>query len=215
MKKKVNLFRILYYNKQLNKFERRKQYRLKASIFYVLRNYRLFKLTKKIIKKDKQNKIDKLTKRRIYKKLKKALSAIRDSISKKNRISEYFNKFIRKMKVFKILKSYFTTAQSRSNELVQKFKNYYLKRKIFNLIVRNYIRKLREESIICKLKTFYKGKRVQMLRNVVGNWKRFFITEKFRKIKAFQKKVKIFYILKFNKKSRRNKEEEDYFEGRI
>jgi len=119
------------------------------------------------------------------------------------------------MKVFKILKSYFTTAQSRSNELVQKFKNYYLKRKIFNLIVRNYIRKLREESIICKLKTFYKGKRVQMLRNVVGNWKRFFITEKFRKIKAFQKKVKIFYILKFNRKSRRNKEEEDYFEGRI
>jgi len=215
LKKKVNLFRILYYNKQLNKFERRKQYRLKASIFYVLRNYRLFKLTKKINKKDKQNKIDKLTKRRIYKKLKKALSAIRDSISKKNRISEYFNKFIRKMKVFKILKSYFTTAQSRSNELVQKFKNYYLKRKIFNLIVRNYIRKLREESIICKLKTFYKGKRVQMLRNVVGNWKRFFITEKFRKIKAFQKKVKIFYILKFNRKSRRNKEEEDYFEGRI
>jgi hypothetical protein len=215
LKKKDKLFRTLYYNKQLNKLERRKHYRLKASIFYVLRNYRLFKLTQKINKKDKESKIEKLTKRRIYKKLKRALSAIRDSMNKKNSISEYFYKFIRKLKVFKILKRYYILTQSRSNELIQKFKVYYLKRKIFNLIVRNYVRKLREESIICQLKTFYKGKRVRMLRNVVENWKRFFITEKFRKIKAFQKKVKIFYILKFNRKSRRNLKEDDYFEGKI
>jgi hypothetical protein len=57
LKAKFEIFRILYYNKQISKFQIKRQFRLKASIIYVLRNYRIFKITKKINDNDKLYKI--------------------------------------------------------------------------------------------------------------------------------------------------------------
>ena len=215
MKKKYLLFTLLYYNKKLCQFQNKRNYKLKGNILYILKNYRIFKLTRKITDKDQMSKINKFIKIRCYRKIKNLFVIIRETQGKKNHIAEYFKTFIRKMKVFKLMKKNYLNEVKKSSMLVHKFKIYYFKKKIFSLLINFYMIKLREKSIICKLKKLFKTKRIRLIRCVVDNWKRFFIVQKFRKIKKFQKKVKIFYLLKFNCKPIIKQNERDFFEGKI
>ena len=115
MKKKYLLFTLLYYNKKLCQFQNKRNYKLKGNILYILKNYRIFKLTRKITDKDQMSKINKFIKIRCYRKIKNLFVIIRETQGKKNHIAEYFKTFIRKMKVFKLMKkNYLKENRKRS-----------------------------------------------------------------------------------------------------
>lgn len=131
------------------------------------------------------------------KKIKKFLKFLYTTIKKKNIKIITFYTTLQKIKIFKFLKIFKDKNINYSNTLIKKFRNLFLRYKIFSLLFKNLQINYRERRIIVNIKHLYKKRKRNLLIKCFNDLKLFFICEKFRKMKKLQKAAKIFYFLKF------------------
>ena len=102
-----------------------------------------------------------------------------------------------KIKIFKFLINFKNKNILADIKKANKFRNFFLKFNFFeNLLRRHSLILYRENKIVDRLTKMYKLKRRRLINKYINLWKKFYICEKFRKVKKLRKLAKIFYAMK-------------------
>lgn len=157
----------------------------------------IFRITNRLKRIGNLSKIKLMRNKHLKSKIKKLLLCIKGLILNKEDVQKKFREYYLMKKIYYYLKLYNEKEIKKNENLIKNFIEYQLKLKALNLFIRHSNILKREEKILFKLKIFYLKNRKRKLRTIFSDWKRFYICEKFRKYKSFQKMVKFFYYLKF------------------
>jgi len=130
-------------------------------------------------------------------KIKKLIFAIRSLIFNKEDVQKKFRDYYLMKNIFYFLKKFKDKEKRKNDIIIKNFTINFSKRKVFNLFINHHFLLRRQDIILSNLKRYYLKNRKRKLRSIFYYWKRFYICEKYRKYKIFQKKIKIFYSLKF------------------
>jgi hypothetical protein len=107
-----------------------------------------------------------------------------------------FRQFRLKKKLFNFIKAFSKESQSHDNQLVNRFRKTYLKYKFMNMLKRYFRVKRREDYIFRGVEYMYKSRVMRVKRTIFNDWVRYYICERYRKMKMLKRKIKIFLALK-------------------
>lgn len=155
------------------------------------------RITRRLKSIGNKSKINSFRNRILKFKIKKLIICIKGLIKNKNDVQAKFREFFLTKKIFYFLKSFYEVEKKMNDEKINKFLLQQKKRKIFNLLKNHILILRREEQILYNLKKFFFISRKRKLKSIFYDWKRYFVCEKYIKYKSFQKKIQIFYSLKY------------------
>jgi hypothetical protein len=180
-----------------NKFLRKIKFiRLKYSINKI-RDECIYSITKRLKRIGYKSKVDFFRSKFLKQKLKKLLLAMRALIKNKNEVMIQFRSYFLRKNIFDFLKDLSLKEKNKDNLIIDEFKIRILKQKAFNSIKENLFYSKRQKKILFEMNKFFLRCKKRKLRSIIKDWKRFYICEKFMKFKTIQKRIKIFYLLKY------------------
>lgn len=186
------MFNYLKYNRVISLCQKRREFFLKLNVFKAWHAIKIVSISLSC-KLHKANEFHLLS---LRKKMKKFLSVIKNkrraSLTKVN----VFYTTILKIRAFKQLRSFLYLNKEKETNLAKRFRNFFAKLKAFNLLKFFLMIKQREKRIVYKISILFSKKRFRSIQNAISSWKKFYIVEKYKKIKMMQRRVKIFYVWK-------------------
>lgn len=198
MKRKRFIFKFLKDNMLISSFQKRRNFCKKFFVFKMLKCFCENKITKNFKKVGTNNRVEQFKIKIVKRKLKKLMINWFDYKKRINYKIRHFRNTMLKIKFFKFLKENKNITQFNDNKKVMKFKTSFLKYNFFVMLYKFRLIQYRENRIVNKLKKIYKQKRKKLIKKYVESWKKYYICEKFRKVKQLRKITKIFLALKFN-----------------
>jgi hypothetical protein len=207
----------------LMKFQRKKNYKMKESLFNILKlnylisffinrvkrklmikyaykkiiNIKYIKIERNLKNIDNNDKIIYFQTNKAKKKMKIFFKIWMTNYKKKINKIKIFRRTMLKIKIFKFIKDSIKEINNQELYLAHKFRNVFLKIKFLNMMFRHRLILYRENKLIKNIKDFWKKKTKRLLKKVINNWKQYYKCERFIRLKNIRKKVKIFYILKY------------------
>jgi len=201
-KKKImkKTFDNLFYNCIINKFLRKNKFKMKQILFQVLKNFTLINLTNKLKKMSLNSKVNSFRKNKLKLKIKLYLNNLRRDLKIRNSKSLYFRNTILKIKIYKLLYNFNLKSRISNNNIIENFTQFRQKISIFSLLKKFYFIVKRENYILNNLRQMYKEKKLRLMRNCIDDWKKFYISQKFRKAKLKTIIIQFFIVLKVSSK---------------
>jgi hypothetical protein len=142
------------------------------------------------------NKVKLFRRKRIMIKLKTFFKEYKEEICIKMSNARYVRDLALKRKMFTLLKNCAKAISKKDNHLMKTFRVRNLKLKLFTLLKKFTIIKKRESYILQCIEQIYKKRVFRIKRNILNDWMRFFVCERFRKMRHLKLKIKLFYALK-------------------
>jgi hypothetical protein len=177
--------------------KKKREFMRKYQIFKILKFFCETKIISKLKKLNSNSKVEafrlKYLKLKIFKCMKSLFNNIKN---RKVKIIQFRNLSL-KVKIFKLLQTFKKKSLITNNNFVSKFKNYYLKIKFFNMMHKYIYKSIREHKIISKLKIWKINKKKKLMQYSMMSWKKYYILQKYKKIKQLRLIMKIFYAIKF------------------
>lgn len=190
LSQKEDVFLLLKHNYHWKIFEKRSS-RLNKIIFFV-------KLEALKIKVMAQRRAYHFRRKMIRFSVKRTIIAWNKFCRNKSLIISTFRKMVLTIKVFKLLISYILHLRLEQDKKVIEFKESFLKIKLLNMLSKNQMIHCREKSLIMKIEEFNYERKMNLIKNCIDDWKRYYICERYRRTKMLQKIIKVFYVLKFD-----------------
>jgi hypothetical protein len=181
----------------LSIFRKKREFIKKYHIFKIFKFFYETKISSKIKNLISNQKVESIRLKYKRHKIVKILNGLSSYIKNKKIKIKFFRILSLKVKIFKFLKFFKNKSIMSNNDMVLKFKIFYLKRKFFTLLHKYIYRIHREQKIISRLKKLKKIKKKRLLQSYINSWKKYYICEKYRKIKYLRLITKIFYAMKF------------------
>ncbi len=194
---KFSLFSLFKNLLKIAKFDKRRNLCMKYFYFHELKNNVQFKAFKNLKTANVNLKASHFRKKKLTHKIKIVLQKLFDSFKRKSKICKKFYCTILQIKIFKFLKNARDISKKKNEKKIKRFRQAFLKYKILTLLKSNLIIKHRERKILRRLKSFFIKRRLVILSKTIESMKKFYICEKFIKVKNLQKLTKIFYALKY------------------
>ncbi len=197
IKNKKILLQFLKINIANNKFLRKIKFiRIKYSINKI-RDECIYAIAKRLKKIGNKSKFDFFRNKFLKLKIKKFIFAIKALIKNKNEVMKQFRTYFLRKFFFNFLKNFSFEEKNNDNFLINEFKINTSKKKAFNLIKYNLFYSIRQKKILIEMDKFFLRFKKIKLKSIFKDWKRYYICKKFMKFKIIQKRIKIFYSLKY------------------
>ena len=191
------VFKILKLNYLINTFILTKIMNDKKIIFDKLKDNCNYKIKSRISRMSNMNKIIAFRRKRMKNKMKLYFKIYRENKFKISLMVKAFKEFCLKAKIFKFLKEYYRKSTLLTINLAKNFRQVYLKYRFFYTLKRYRNIVSRENYILNTLEKNYEMKNYKLKSTVIDYLKKYYICEKFKRMKQLQMKIKIFYTLKF------------------
>jgi hypothetical protein len=141
----------------------------------------------------KLHKAEQFHNKKLKTKIKNYFSLYRNNKRKLIQKAITFRKTCLIVKIFKFFNSFTKQSIESSRNLVKNFRIFFLKWKSFSMMKQMRLINYRENKILHRMKVMFRVRNRKLIQNAIDSWKKFYICQKFRKVKDMQKLVQIFY----------------------